>query len=938
MPEGFISAQRPSDAPRRRSRVFLLAALLALTLPLATCEWSTSPADHIAKAQARRSAGDISAAIVEIKKALRQEPRNAATRLTLAQYFLDLPDPQSAEAELLRARQDGADAGLTLKLLLRTELLLGRSERVLAEATPPADASADITASVRAIKAEAYTNLGRMADAHDVLDAGLADAPRSVDLLTAMSRYALASGDLKAARGFLDKAQAEDPQNIALFDIAGTIAYAAQDLDGSVAAYKKMLAVAPWSIVARLGFARAQIAQGSVDDAKANLAAVLKAAPNDPRANYLQALAEYRDGDYLTAQSHLRRTLSVAPRFMPALLLAGTASYALNQYEQANAYLTQYLHDAPQDLAARKLLSAVQVSLGHSGEAVKTLAPVAETNGSDAEMLTLLGGASARSGDFAGASRYLGKVLEQDPNNSEVRIEWGIAEIALGRTEAGIAALQQANDAGAGEARADFALFIGYFRQQNYDDALKMAKRLQERQPGDAMGYDLAGAVHLARSDDDAARAEFLKAEALGTGDLVALRSLAELAQRKGDVPAAIGYLTDILKRNPRDAAAYLSLAALQYSSGQRDAARATLQEAVLRCTDQTGPRIALGRLLLSDHRYQEAAGVVGPAMTGGTKDPALLAVVGEAQLGTGDPAAINTLKQLVSVAPAAPSSHRLLAEAYLAAKQFAPAVSEAQQAVAAGPTDDAARITLARAYAAAGDSNHAAEVLTTLTGDAANAAVAELRARLPGAPQVVPGTPVEKAESGDGEAEKMRRALAQARLGNIDAAQKLLSEQIASHPDEVTPRNVLADIGLSQNRLDDALAQYETVLQKAPDDVIAENNLAWILHVQGNAGAALDHARHAALLAPRTPQVLDTLGVVLLDMHRASEAAETLERAATASPADALIQIHYAQALVGVGDKQHARQVLNTLLVQQPPDAARSDAETLLHSLGEGN
>src|SRR6185312_14358568 len=142
-------------------------------------------------------------------------------------------------------------------------------------------------------------------------------------------------------------------------------------------------------------------------------------------------------------------TLSVAPRFMPALLLAGTASYALNQYEQANAYLSHDLHDAPQDLAARKLLSAVQVSLGHSGEAVKTLAPVAEANGSDAELLTLLGGASARSGDFAGASRYLGKVLKQDPNNSEVRIEWGIAEIALGRTEAGIAALQQANDAGA---------------------------------------------------------------------------------------------------------------------------------------------------------------------------------------------------------------------------------------------------------------------------------------------------------------------------------------------------------------------------------------------------------------------------------------------------------------------------------------------------------
>jgi predicted Zn-dependent protease len=232
----------------------------------------------------------------------------------------------------------------------------------------------------------------------------------------------------------------------------------------------------------------------------------------------------------------------------------------------------------------------------------------------------------------------------------------------------------------------------------------------------------------------------------------------------------------------------------------------------------------------------------------------------------------------------------------------------------------------LARVYIAAGGGDEARSILAEFTHQhPGDGFIAELQS------QIFPQPNGDQ----DGGGDSTRFALAQAKAGNIAAAEAALKDWLAAHPDDVEPRQALGDIELAAKRFDAAQALYEAVLARDPNNAAAENNLAWILSRQGNAGAALDHAEHAARLAPDAPRVLDTLGVVFLLNQRAADAVGPLTKAAQDAPNDPGIQFHFAEALAGVGEKLRARDVLQTVLAAPQAFDERDDAQSLLRSLG---
>jgi putative PEP-CTERM system TPR-repeat lipoprotein len=919
-----------------------VGARLLVALALASiggCDDGKTTDEYLASARTHRAAGEVSAAIIDLKNALQRDPKRSAARLLLAQLYLDLPDAVSAEAELQRARQDGAEKSALAQPLAQAELMLGKPELALKEAEPPADASPELKARLLAVAGEAYMALGRDKEALEAIDSGMKADPRSVDVLTAASRYAFATGDLATARKRLMEAQQGDPKRASLFDMAGTIEFAGQNYPASIKAYKDMLGVAPWSMLARLGLARAQIADGKLDEANAGLAAVLKMAPNEPRANYLRALAAYRQNEYAAAQSYAQRALSAAKGFAPALLMAGASSYALRQYEQANSYLSQYVYQVPQNVQARKLLAAVQLALGHSADAVKTLSPAVDKTSSDAQLLALIGAASAQSGDLAAASQYLSKALEQQPQNAAVRTELGITQVALGEIAAGIEALEEASREDPGAVRAEAALFVTYFQQKNFVKALEAAERLKKNRPHEPAGFDFAGAAYLAKGDESSARDEYVKARELRPGDAIASRSLAALAIRDGDLAAARGYYNDVLKANPKDAASALSLAAIEEHEGHRDGARTILESAIAQNPDSAVLRTVLGRAFVIDGKYQEALSAVEPGLAKYPRDPALLEVAGQAQLALGDTdAARGAFTTLTDVLPQLVAGHRYLAETYLAARNPDLAIGEASKAVAGEPADLAANLVLARAYFAKGSYAEAQKLLGQLAREHPKEA---LVADLQGTVSMAENHPSEAIKAfgeavaaRDVAAYRIHLAAAQSKAGQFEAARSTLSNWIDAHPNDAATRLALGDLYLQQKQAADAEAQYAAVLRQFPNSAVAENNIAWVLALEGKPDEALSHAKHAASLAPNAAQVLDTLGVVLMQTKQLDDALATLTKAAQAAPAVPEIQFHLAQALANSGNKVKARDVLRALLSTTAAFEDREQAQKLLRDL----
>lgn len=110
------------------------------------------------------------------------------------------------------------------------------------------------------------------------------------------------------------------------------------------------------------------------------------------------------------------------------------------------------------------------------------------------------------------------------------------------------------------------------------------------------------------------------------------------------------------------------------------------------------------------------------------------------------------------------------------------------------------------------------------------------------------------------------------------------------------------------QGRYDEEASLYQTALEHRPESAVVLNNLAWVLS-EGlhKPDHALKYADRLINVAGRTPQALDTRGVILTRLGRHDEAIRDLEDAVRREPG-ALHHLHLARALQRAGRTDDAR------------------------------
>jgi cellulose synthase operon protein C len=155
----------------------------------------------------------------------------------------------------------------------------------------------------------------------------------------------------------------------------------------------------------------------------------------------------------------------------------------------------------------------------------------------------------------------------------------------------------------------------------------------------------------------------------------------------------------------------------------------------------------------------------------------------------------------------------------------------------------------------------------------------------------------------------------------------------VHDHPTDPTLPRLQAE--QSQQRKDyvAARAGYERVLALNPDDIVATNNLAWLLTEEKDP-KGLEYAERAHEVAPFNPDVLDTLGWSLARNGEPKRGVQLLRMASALSPAQATIRLHLAQALADSGDKPGARKELEALSRLDQESSIRSEAEKLMGTL----
>jgi len=96
---------------------------------------------------------------------------------------------------------------------------------------------------------------------------------------------------------------------------------------------------------------------------------------------------------------------------------------------------------------------------------------------------------------------------------------------------------------------------------------------------------------------------------------------------------------------------------------------------------------------------------------------------------------------------------------------------------------------------------------------------------------------------------------------------------------------------------------EYRILLEFNPQDIKTLLKLGMVHYRQNKLPEAIEEFNRVLILAPDNVDALDSMGLVLLKQKKPAPAIELFRRAATLQPADSMVHFHLGQALEEIGD-----------------------------------
>jgi putative PEP-CTERM system TPR-repeat lipoprotein len=923
--------------------VFLTVTFPYLALVIAGClAVATVPAPVLgADLQSARdyiAEGENSAAIVELKNVLQQDPDNGLARLLLGKAYLAAGDAAAALSQLGKAHELGIWGAEFDLLVARARLQLGQLEAVAEGFDKAAPIQSEIHRDLFVARAEALLRLGQIEEGQATLDRVLESAPHA-RALGLKSRIASQMGDLAGARVLLDEALRLDPDDELLVLQDAQQLFARKQFEEALQRFGDAIAIAPDQLAPYIGQIQSHLALGQLDDAGDIVGKLRAEQPRNPVIILQDALYQFFSGNFEKAKEKADSVLALAEDNPQALFTSGVSAYYLKKYEQARGRLSAYLLRNPQDDAARAVLGSVMLHLGFAEEAYETVMDADQIPTDNLAYLGVLSAAAFQTGDSRAGLEYLERLAEKKPDNAQIQERLAVARFSAGDVDGGIAAIETTIALDPGNLSAQKRLFAARLGKDDLDGALSIAESVEARFPDQAVGASLKAVVALRSGDRVAAKAAFAKALLIEPDDAEAGSILAAILFREGETEQARDVMDGVLEANPDHLRTLLRYAALEQQTGNQGKAEALMRQAVETHPDSAQPRILLARLLLRSGKPEKALEVVDPLLEDQGENLALLEVVGMARMRTADTeGAVEAFTDLAELAPNNANAHAHLMRARERNQDIEGALGAADQTLAIDPAHVAARQGRVRYLVQLGNLEAAKADLEALKIDyPRNGRLFVLDARIAMAEQRASDalSSMEQAHALTGSSlSLLELAKFQLAVGRRDEAMAMIEEWMAANPEDTVVRGGLAEFLIAFGRLEDARAEYESLLEGSPDNVRWLNNYAWVLTELGAFDEAVESARRAYNIDVGNASVADTLAVALLRSGEKDEALVLLREAVRKMPDRPDIRFHFATALSESGDTEGAIEELERSLRDGGNFRERPMAEAALNKL----
>jgi tetratricopeptide (TPR) repeat protein len=678
------------------------------------------------------------------------------------------------------------------------------------------------------------------------------------------------------------------------------------------------------------------------DGAEAVRAAVTAAEllPDVPEAQLEAGSLLLLAGKFADAKKLADKVLTANAQDVRARVLLGNATAGLKDLDSAIKEFEEAIRLDPQQSATYTGLASLKASSGDPVAAERIFKQAISTDPQSTSARLALAHFYWSHDRTAEAEQAMKEAHELKPNDSRVNVTLALFYQATRRRTEAEPFLRAAAEAG-DDPRLTMLLADYYIAHNRGAEAAKLLQPLTgDRKYGVLVSMRLAGIAQVEGHADEAitiidkaissdpsnsrtlaAKSDLLlrqnrvdEAAKAADAAVAANASSAEaqfvrgrVLRAKGSFDKAEEAFNEVLRINPRAAAARVELARLRIRSGADDAVTVAT-EAAKADPRSLDARLTLARALMSKRDYAKAQEVL-TAVVAAAPDVAAV----HAQMGTlltlkkDSAGARASFTRALELDPVQIEAAGGLSALDFAAGQRPAALARLDAMVTRAPRNAAVLVTAASAHAAAGSLDRAESLLmTAIDVDPASMPAYSLLGRI---------------------------YLSQKRL---DAARAQFEKVAARQERPVGPLTLIGTIHMLQNRTPDAQQTFERVMQLDSKAAVAANNLAWIYLENGG---SLDVALHLAEVAragmPNAAEVNDTVGWAYYKKGAMPEAISALRRSLEIDPKSASTLYHLALAYDTSGDRVEARRVM-TLYLQVDPSSERSaDVRKRLQALG---
>ena len=564
-----------------RFRKTSAALSLALAIGLVGCGEQKSDSEYLDLAQQRLAQGDNQGYAIELKNALQQNPQNATARLMLGEYYLQQHDGLSAEKELNKALEYGAQPASVTLPHARSLHLQQRYQKLLDHTSDLDNLSVESRPELYYYRGSAQLALRAPTLARQEFAMAQSQASNSTYATLAKAYDALLNDEPEAALLLISPALEREPNNVASLRLLSRIHTAAKNFPAAVEAAQKARDLAPSRLPLQLDVAQLYLLAGDADEAEGQIDELLKRIPKHPAPNLFKAKIRFQQQDWEAAVRHAEQALVVQETLDEAKLVSGMANFHQQKWEQAYDHLAGLEKELASNHVAHKMLAFTRIKLGLKQTAAEVLSNLAQKGSTDVDILSGFGAEFVRQGRYREAIQLLKQQAQLDQQDDSALTKLGVLKLTKLNDASGVDDLNQALIRVPESRLARIALANHYLNTGDQQQAISTISKLQQLAPEQLDSYLLTADVLHRSNRLEAAEKTLNNAQQRfpTTVDIPLMRAV--IALKQDQVGIAEQELKQALSVDPTHLKALLALYNLYQTNNQSNEALQLIDQAI---------------------------------------------------------------------------------------------------------------------------------------------------------------------------------------------------------------------------------------------------------------------------------------------------------------------------------------------------------------------